>query len=217
VSVRLALAALALVVFVSAGCGTGGVAKSGNAQSGKQLFTSKCAVCHTLGAAGANGKVGPNLDEAFAAMRGPGHDTHFEESTIKQVVADQIKFPAQRDEGPNMPADIVTGSAVDDVAAYVASVAGTKSSLAAASSSGSTKSTNGKTIFTSSCGSCHTLAAAGTNGNVGPNLDDIAPAVAVVKRQVTNGGAVMPAFKGKLTDAQISAVAKYVAENAGKK
>jgi cbb3-type cytochrome c oxidase subunit III len=217
VSVPLALAALFCIAFVAAGCGTGGVAKSGNAQSGKQLFTSKCAGCHTLGAAGASGKIGPNLDDAFAAMRGPGRDTHFEESTIKQVVADQIKFPAQRDEGANMPANIVKGSEVDDVAAYVASVAGTKSSLAAASSSGSTQSTNGKTIFTTNCASCHTLAAAGTHGTVGPNLDDIAPAFAVVKRQVTNGGAVMPAFKGKLTDAQIVAVAKYVAENAGKK
>jgi cbb3-type cytochrome c oxidase subunit III len=216
VSVRLALAALACIAFTAAGCGTGGVAKSGNAQSGKQLFTEKCAACHTLGAAGASGTVGPSLDAAFAAMRGPGHDTHFEESTIKQVVADQIKFPAQRDEGPNMPADLVTGSAVDDVAAYVASVAGTKESLAAASG-GSTQSTNGKTIFTSSCGSCHTLAAGGTNGTVGPNLDQLKPALAVVKRQVTNGGAVMPAFKGKLTDAQIEAVAKYVAANAGKK
>ena len=215
-SSRLALAALACIAFVAAGCGTGGVAASGNTQSGKSLFTAKCAVCHTLGAAGANGKVGPNLDEAFAAMRGPGHDSHFEESTIRQVVADQIKFPAQRDEGPNMPADIVKGAAVDDVAAYVASVAGTKSSLAAAST-GATKSTNGKTIFTSSCASCHTLAAAGTNGTVGPNLDDINPPFARVKQQVTNGGALMPAFKGKLTDAQIEAVAKYVAAQAGKK
>jgi cbb3-type cytochrome c oxidase subunit III len=216
VPVRLAFAALACLALVAAGCGTGGVAKSGNAQSGKQLFTSKCAGCHTLGAAGANGKVGPNLDEAFAAMRGPGHDTHFEESTIRQVVADQIKYPAQRDEGVNMPANLVKGSAVDDVAAYVASVAGTKSSLAAASG-GTTQSTSGKTIFTSSCASCHTLAAAGTHGTVGPNLDQLKPAFARVKRQVTNGGAIMPAFKGKLTDSQITAVATYVAAHAGKK
>jgi mono/diheme cytochrome c family protein len=33
---------------------------------------------------------------------------------------------------------------------------------------------------------------------------------------VTNGGAIMPAFKGVLTDAQINAVAKYVAAHAGK-
>jgi cbb3-type cytochrome c oxidase subunit III len=216
VSSRLALAAVACIAFVAAGCGTGGVAAKGNTQSGKALFTANCASCHTLGAAGANGKVGPNLDEAFAAMRGPGRDTHFEESTIRQVVADQIKFPAQRDEGVNMPANLVKGRAVDDVAAYVASVAGTKSSLAAASG-GTTQSTNGKTIFTSSCGSCHTLAAAGTHGTVGPNLDQLKPPLARVKRQVINGGVIMPAFKGKLTDAQITAVAKYVAAHSGKK
>jgi cbb3-type cytochrome c oxidase subunit III len=215
VSSRLALAALAFVAFVASGCGTGGVAKGGNTQSGKALFTANCAKCHTLGAAGANGKIGPNLDEAFAAMRGPGRDTHFEESTIRQVVADQIKFPAQRDEGVNMPANLVKGRAVDDVAAYVASVAGTKSSLAAATSG--TTSTNGKTIFTSECASCHTLAAAGAHGTVGPNLDQLKPPFARVQRQVINGGMIMPAFKGKLTDAQITAVAKYVAAHAGKK
>ena len=214
--VRLPLAALACIAFLAAGCGTGGVAKSGNVQTGKSLFTANCAKCHTLGAAGANGKIGPNLDEAFAAMRPPGRSTHFEESTIRQVVADQIKYPAQRDEGVNMPANLVKGSEVDDVAAYVASVAGTPSSLAAATSGGTT-STNGKTIFTSSCGSCHTLAAAGTHGTVGPNLDQLKPPFARVQRQVINGGAIMPAFKGKLTDAQITAVARYVAANAGKK
>jgi mono/diheme cytochrome c family protein len=40
--------------------------------------------------------------------------------------------------------------------------------------------------------------------------------MAVVVHQVTNGGAIMPAFKGKLTDAQIQAVAKYVSSSAGK-
>ena len=215
-SPRLPLAAVACIAFLAAGCGTGGVAAKGNTQSGKTLFTQKCAACHTLGAAGASGKIGPNLDDAFAAMRASGHDTHFEESTIRQVVADQIKFPAQRDEGSNMPANLVRGSEVDDVAAYVASVAGTPSSLAGAKSAG-TSSTNGKTIFTSSCASCHTLAAAGTHGTVGPNLDQLKPAFARVKKQVINGGTIMPAFKGKLTDAQITAVAKYVAANAGKK
>jgi cbb3-type cytochrome c oxidase subunit III len=214
--VRLPLAALACIAFLAAGCGTGGIASSGSAQSGKALFSAKCATCHTLGAAGANGKVGPNLDEAFAAMRASGRDTHFQESTIRQVVADQIKFPAQRDEGVNMPANLVKGHEVDDVAAYVASVAGTPSSLASAKSGGTT-STNGKTIFTSSCGSCHTLAAAATHGTVGPNLDQLKPAFARVQKQVINGGTIMPAFKGRLTDAQITAVARYVSANAGKK
>ena len=214
----LAASLLAGLALLGAGCGTGGVAAEGDKRHGEELFKSTCAGCHALGAAGAQGKTGPDLDAAFAAMREPGHDTHFEESTIRQVVADQIKYPAQRDAGPNMPANLVKGEAVDDVASYVASVAGTQASLTAARSGGATtKSTDGKTIFSSSCASCHTLAAAAATGTIGPNLDELSPALAVVKRQVINGGGGMPAFKGRLTDGQITAVAKYVAAHAAKK
>jgi mono/diheme cytochrome c family protein len=75
---------------------------------------------------------------------------------------------------------------------------------------------NGKQIFISNCGSCHTLGAAGTSGSVGPNLDQLKPTAAKVQQQVENGGAGMPSFAGRLTNAQIAAVAKYVAQNAGK-
>jgi mono/diheme cytochrome c family protein len=75
---------------------------------------------------------------------------------------------------------------------------------------------NGKQVFTSNCGSCHTLGAAGTSGSVGPNLDQLKPNAATVEQQVRNGGNGMPSFAGRLSDAQITAVAKYVAQNAGK-
>jgi mono/diheme cytochrome c family protein len=75
--------------------------------------------------------------------------------------------------------------------------------------------TSGKDIFVANCGSCHTLSAAGTTATVGPNLDQLKPAFARVQTQVINGGAIMPAFKGKLTPAQIKAVATYVSSNAG--
>lgn len=71
-------------------------------------------------------------------------------------------------------------------------------------------------LFTQHCGTCHTLAAAGTSGTSGPDLDQLKPASAIVVKQVTNGGAVMPAFKGQLTPAQIKALASYVAGQAGK-
>jgi mono/diheme cytochrome c family protein len=74
----------------------------------------------------------------------------------------------------------------------------------------------GKQVFEANCGSCHTLAAAGTNGNVGPNLDDLKPDMATVVRQVTNGGGAMPAFGSQLSEAQIQSVAKYVSSVAGK-
>ncbi len=73
----------------------------------------------------------------------------------------------------------------------------------------------GKQVFTQNCGGCHTLKDAGTTGSVGPNLDELQPPKATVVRQVNNGGGPMPAFKGKLTPAQIDAVATYVSTVAG--
>ena len=70
-------------------------------------------------------------------------------------------------------------------------------------------------VFTANCGGCHTLADAGSTGSVGPNLDDLAPDIATVVHQVTNGGGAMPAFGGRLSDAQIQSVAKYVSSVAG--
>jgi len=107
-----------------------------------------------------------------------------------------------------MPPNLVKGQDALDVAAYVASVAGIPGKGGPL--------TSGKDIFVANCGSCHTLAAASTTGTVGPNLDQLKPAFARVQTQVINGGTIMPAFKGKLTPAQIKAVATYVSSNAGK-
>jgi cytochrome c553 len=75
----------------------------------------------------------------------------------------------------------------------------------------------GKQIFTSQpCGSCHTLADAGTSGTVGPNLDDAKPPFDLVVERVTNGKSPMPSFKGTLTEQQIRDVATYVSSAAGK-
>ena len=76
----------------------------------------------------------------------------------------------------------------------------------------------GKLVFlgSSACGGCHTLADAGSSGNVGPNLDDAKPTYDKVVTQVTNGGGVMPPFKGTLTEQQIADVAAYVSSVAGK-
>jgi mono/diheme cytochrome c family protein len=71
--------------------------------------------------------------------------------------------------------------------------------------------TAGKAIFeTAGCGGCHTLKAAGATGTVGPNLDQLRPALARIVLQVNQGGGQMPAFKGQLTDQQIQDVAAYV-------
>jgi mono/diheme cytochrome c family protein len=69
----------------------------------------------------------------------------------------------------------------------------------------------GKQVFkTAGCVSCHTLKAAGATGTVGPDLDQLKPAEAIVVHQVTVGGAVMPSFKDTLTAKQIQDVAAFV-------
>jgi mono/diheme cytochrome c family protein len=73
----------------------------------------------------------------------------------------------------------------------------------------------GKTVFTTNCGSCHTLSEAGTSGNVGPNLDELKPEKALVEKQVTNGGGGMPPFGGVLSPEEIEDVAEYVSTVAG--
>jgi mono/diheme cytochrome c family protein len=80
---------------------------------------------------------------------------------------------------------------------------------------GTTSAGSGRALFVADCGSCHALAAAGTGGAVGPDLDRTRPAYGRVVRFVTDGGSTMPAFSGMLTRAQIGAIARYVADAAG--
>ena len=76
--------------------------------------------------------------------------------------------------------------------------------------------TKGKQLFQAKCGGCHTLKAAGTNGTVGPNLDEAKPPKSLVVQRVTNGKGAMPSFKDRLSKQQIDAVATYVSSAAGK-
>jgi cbb3-type cytochrome c oxidase subunit III len=199
--------------FLAAGCGTGGVAKGHpDVANGQKLFTgaAQCAACHTLSAAGSSGTIGPNLDDAFRSDRQQG----FSQSAIENVVLDQIRLGSGAvANGTPMPANLVHGQDALDVAAYVASVAGTGS---ATTTPPAQLGNDGKAIFKADCSSCHTLKAAGSTGTVGPNLDQLKPKQTTVVHQVTNGGAVMPAFKGKLTPAQIQSVATFVSSSAGK-
>jgi mono/diheme cytochrome c family protein len=214
--VVLAAAVGVALAFALAACGTGGTVKIGSAQDGLKLFQENCGSCHTLAAAQTSSEVGPNLDAAFAQARADG----FKESSIRDIVAGQVRDPGQyvTGESPdrlltNMPANIVRGQDLADVATFVAENAGTDGFVEPVAVSG----TNGEAIFKAKCGSCHVLAAAGTTGKVGPNLDQLKPPFATIRTQVINGGGAMPAFKDILTAAQIEAVARYVAQAAGKK
>jgi mono/diheme cytochrome c family protein len=141
-----------------------------NLVSGKVSFQKSCGSCHTLAHASTSGTTGPNLDDAFRQDRTDGV-----KSTSMQGLVDYwIRYPNTQGV---MPQGIVKGQDAQDVAAYVAAVAARPGqdtgALAAAGGVQGTTPAAGKQVFTGvgGCGSCHTLAAAGTTGTVGPNLD----------------------------------------------
>lgn len=72
----------------------------------------------------------------------------------------------------------------------------------------------GGELFAQRCGGCHTLAAAGTDGDVGPNLDTLKPDRARVLRAIASGPGVMPTGLAEGADAE--AIADAVAQNAGR-
>jgi cytochrome c oxidase subunit II len=72
-----------------------------------------------------------------------------------------------------------------------------------------------KGIFTANCAPCHTLTKAGTNGMVGPNLDDLSIAPAAVEQQIRNGGGGMPPFGEQLSDEEIEALVQYLTGSNG--
>src|SRR4029079_9768914 len=111
------LAAL-VVASSAAGCGAVGRSTTGDASRGKELFLapkSQCASCHTLADGKSQGKLAPNLDDAFASDKSQG----FDEQTIRDVVRGQIAYPEEP-----MPADLLEGKDADDVSAYIAKCAG---------------------------------------------------------------------------------------------
>ena len=66
------------------------------------------------------------------------------------------------------------------------------------------------------CGVCHTLQAAGSTGDIGPNFDQLTPTIPQIISAVTNGIGVMPSWEGILTDEEIEAVAYYVFNSTNK-
>jgi mono/diheme cytochrome c family protein len=213
----LALVALSSLAVVSSGCGT----TTADTARGRVLFKQKCGVCHTLAQAGTTAQVGPNLDDAFASAREAGE----EGETIEGVVKAQVEYPrpSNGNSAVSMPADVVTGQDLDDVAAYVGEWAGVPGAAPPQVPGGP-----GAQVFANNgCGTCHTLAAAGSGGVTGPNLDEVLPGQteAVIEESVLNPNAkiakgyppgVMPQnFEQLLTPKEVEDLVKYLSESTG--
>jgi mono/diheme cytochrome c family protein len=177
----LVLAALGALALAASGCGTG----SADVARGRALFVQKCGACHTLAQAGTSGTQGPDLDDAFAAARAAGERG----STVEGVVMSQVENPRPSNANPavSMPADLVTGQDLEDVAAYVGAYAGVPGAAPPEVPGGP-----GAQVFANNgCGGCHTLAAANSGGTTGPNLDEVLPgqAAAMVEESIVNPNA----------------------------
>jgi len=159
-----ALAVAVAVVPVLSGCG---VSAKGDFNRGKQLFAAQCSTCHSLKDAGSTSTIGPDLDAAFAQARASGMDPE----TIAGVVKNQVDNPRPSTSNPSvsMPADLVTGTELDDVASYLGTVAGNPEFKGP-----ELPNDPGALVFLQNgCGSCHILQAEGTSGTTGPDLDAV--------------------------------------------
>ncbi len=97
----------------------GGIKLTAHEKRGRVLFATNCGQCHTLAAAAAIGKVGPNLD-----MLKPPNSLVL--NTIKNgCLQNPPQNSAQSCLGQGvMPAQILQGRDAQDVASFVAKVAG---------------------------------------------------------------------------------------------
>ena len=214
----LVLALLGVLVLAVSGCGT----TSADPARGRTLFVNKCGVCHAMAEAGTTAEVGPDLDAAFAAAREIGQDS----DTIEGIVEAQVEFPRPNNGNPavSMPADIVTGQDLHDVAAYVGEWAGVPGAKPPEVEGGP-----GAQVFANNgCGGCHTLAAAGSSGVTGPNLDEVLPGqseeqihedIVDPNKEIAKGYPpnVMPQnYEETIPADELEALVEYLHEEAGK-
>lgn len=216
-ALALALISMGLIAALS-GCDAN---ENADLANGRDLFVTKCGVCHALKEAATTAGIGPDLDASFAAARAAGMD----QDTIEGVVTAQIENPRQVDESDPtyMQANIVEGTEAEDVATYVASVAGVPGIEAPVAPGGP----GGQVFATAGCGACHTFAAAESAGNVGPNLDTNLPDQSedMILQSIVDpesiivdgfGGGIMPASYGdSIAAPDLDLLVKFLSDCAG--
>jgi cytochrome c2 len=215
----LALCGAVLAIAVAAGCDA---QEDANIDEGRALFIEQCGTCHKLDEAATTADVGPDLDAAFAAAREAGMD----EDTIEGVVQSQIANPrmaAPDETDVYMPANLVEGQDAENVARYVATVAGVPGIMPPQAPGGP----GGQVFANNGCGACHTFAAAESGGTVGPDLDEVLPGqdAAMIEESIVDPEAqpsqgfpagVMPQDYGEqIPEEDLKLLVDFLLENAG--
>jgi mono/diheme cytochrome c family protein len=218
-----ALCAVAVTLALTA-CGR----SEPDLSKGKAEFVEKCGSCHTLARAGTAGTQGPSLDKAFQTALADG----ITRDTVEGIVHRQILHPRKNS---IMPAGLVTGEDATDVAAYVAfASAKPGNDEGALASAGLAQAKSGEQIFTAAgCAGCHTFSPAGSNGTIGPDLNDLKAAAGKYAKGKTpeeyvqesivqpdafivpGFGNAMPSFQGRLTDKQVQTLVEYLLNSGG--
>jgi len=212
----LLLVALAAIALPASGCGT----STTDVERGRTLFVQKCGTCHAMAQAGTTAQIGPDLDDAFAAARAAGET----DSTVEGIVTAQVENPRPMTDNPavSMPANIVTGQDLEDVAAYVGEYAGVPGAAPPKVPGGP-----GAQVFASNgCGGCHTLAAANAGGTVGPDLDGtqgLPPSI--IRQSIVDPNAtvasgyppnVMPDnYESMLSPTELQQLVEFIVKSAG--
>lgn len=195
-------------------------------RAGAELFNQRCAGCHTLTVAAANGSA----SNIRTSQRTNGPNFNVRKESVPRVL---YAIANGGFSGAIMPQNIVVGAEADAVARFVAQYAGRDAKApptpppptgpaTTTTPSPAAQAAAGAAVFASAgCGSCHTFTPAGSSGKVGPDLDKIgAKGNAFVRTsilkpnaQITKGFApnVMPETYGKsLTKEQIDQLVAYL-------
>jgi mono/diheme cytochrome c family protein len=105
-----------------ASAGVGGVHLDANQQKGRELFSHSCNLCHTLAGAAAVGRTGPDLDVLIPTV-GESLPEKQRYAVRKAFILSAILEGRARGHG-QMPKLLFQGAEAEDVAAFVAAIAG---------------------------------------------------------------------------------------------
>ena len=176
--------------------------------AGAAVFKTWCAQCHGAGAAGAKGY--PNLLDDDWLWGGDIEAIH---QTISHGIRNTEDDEARYSQMPAFGRDeLLTPAEIDEVANFVQSLSGTPDDAS--------KVAAGATLFADNCASCHGENGEGDRAQGAPNLSDAIWLYggdhATLVQTITNARfGVMPAWSGRLTEAQVRAVAAYVHQLGG--
>lgn len=173
---------------------------------GGAVFRTYCSQCHGAGAQGATGY--PNLQDDDWLW---GGSISTIETTIRHGIRHDLDEDTRYSEMPKF-GEFLEEQEIDQLAEYVRALSNQDHDVASAAL--------GKPLFADNCAACHGEAGTGDREQGAPNLADALWLYGgdhdAIRHSIENARfGVMPAWQGRITDAQIKQVAFYVHQLGG--